>query len=106
MCRLPTPSIQIEKPCSLLSIVSGSNVYCKNNIIKILSKYRRSIPKARTEAPIFHSSNIHGRPNLQICFTGSVERVKKIRDYAFVHFNNRDDALEAMKVLNGKVMLD
>ncbi|XP_072851369.2 APOBEC1 complementation factor isoform X1 [Pogona vitticeps] len=35
---------------------------------------------------------------------GSVERVKKIRDYAFVHFNNREDALEAMKVLNGKVL--
>ncbi|KAH0623572.1 hypothetical protein JD844_006476 [Phrynosoma platyrhinos] len=33
---------------------------------------------------------------------GSVERVKKIRDYAFVHFNNREDAVEAMKVLNGK----
>uniref|UniRef100_A0A8D0C1W4 APOBEC1 complementation factor n=1 Tax=Salvator merianae TaxID=96440 RepID=A0A8D0C1W4_SALMN len=35
---------------------------------------------------------------------GSVERVKKIRDYAFVHFNNRDDAVEAMKALNGKVI--
>ncbi|XP_077206513.1 APOBEC1 complementation factor isoform X2 [Paroedura picta] len=35
---------------------------------------------------------------------GSVERVKKIRDYAFVHFNNREDAIEAMKVLNGKVV--
>ncbi|XP_042312734.1 APOBEC1 complementation factor isoform X1 [Sceloporus undulatus] len=35
---------------------------------------------------------------------GSVERVKKIRDYAFVHFNNREDAVEAMKVLNGKVV--
>ncbi|XP_060624774.2 APOBEC1 complementation factor isoform X1 [Anolis sagrei] len=35
---------------------------------------------------------------------GSVERVKKIRDYAFVHFNNREDAVEAMKVLNGKMV--
>ncbi|XP_026535900.1 APOBEC1 complementation factor [Notechis scutatus] len=35
---------------------------------------------------------------------GSVERVKKIRDYAFVHFNNREDAVEAMKILNGKVL--
>ncbi|XP_060538264.1 APOBEC1 complementation factor isoform X2 [Pantherophis guttatus] len=35
---------------------------------------------------------------------GSVERVKKIRDYAFVHFNNREDAVEAMKILNGKVV--
>ncbi|EPQ13768.1 APOBEC1 complementation factor [Myotis brandtii] len=35
---------------------------------------------------------------------GAVERVKKIRDYAFVHFNNREDAIEAMKALNGKVL--
>nr|KAF6454351.1 APOBEC1 complementation factor [Rousettus aegyptiacus] len=35
---------------------------------------------------------------------GAVERVKKIRDYAFVHFNNREDAVEAMKALNGKVL--
>ncbi|KAM9326369.1 APOBEC1 complementation factor isoform 2-T2 [Gastrophryne carolinensis] len=35
---------------------------------------------------------------------GAVERVKKIRDYAFVHFNNRNDAVEAMNVLNGKII--
>ncbi|KAB1271761.1 APOBEC1 complementation factor [Camelus dromedarius] len=35
---------------------------------------------------------------------GAVERVKKIRDYAFVHFTNREDAVEAMKALNGKVL--
>ncbi|XP_063313969.1 RNA-binding protein 47 isoform X7 [Pelobates fuscus] len=32
---------------------------------------------------------------------GSVERVKKIRDYAFVHFTNREDAVQAMRNLNG-----
>jgi RNA recognition motif-containing protein len=30
-----------------------------------------------------------------------VERVKKIRDYAFVHFSSRDDAVVAMDHLNG-----
>ncbi|XP_056152853.1 APOBEC1 complementation factor [Lampris incognitus] len=35
---------------------------------------------------------------------GSVERVKKIRDYAFVHFTQREDAINAMNVLNGKVV--
>ncbi|KAM4636871.1 APOBEC1 complementation factor isoform 2-T2 [Discoglossus pictus] len=35
---------------------------------------------------------------------GAVERVKKIRDYAFVHFNNRNDAVDAMNVLNGKII--
>ncbi|XP_069487866.1 RNA-binding protein 47 isoform X2 [Ambystoma mexicanum] len=32
---------------------------------------------------------------------GCVERVKKIRDYAFVHFTSRDDAVNAMIKLNG-----
>lgn len=41
-------------------------------------------------------------PNCDI-LTGAVERVKKIRDYAFVHFSQREDAIEAMNALNGKV---
>uniref|UniRef100_A0AAQ5ZND1 APOBEC1 complementation factor n=1 Tax=Amphiprion ocellaris TaxID=80972 RepID=A0AAQ5ZND1_AMPOC len=35
---------------------------------------------------------------------GAVERVKKIRDYAFVHFTQREDAINAMNALNGKVL--
>ncbi|XP_062858711.1 APOBEC1 complementation factor isoform X2 [Trichomycterus rosablanca] len=35
---------------------------------------------------------------------GAVERVKKIRDYAFVHYSQREDALTAMTALNGKVV--
>ncbi|XP_055382728.1 heterogeneous nuclear ribonucleoprotein R isoform X3 [Condylostylus longicornis] len=33
---------------------------------------------------------------------GKVERVKKIKDYAFVHFEDRDNAVIAMRNLNGK----
>ncbi|XP_005098506.1 heterogeneous nuclear ribonucleoprotein R [Aplysia californica] len=33
---------------------------------------------------------------------GKVERVKKIKDYGFVHFEERDDALKAMEGLNGQ----
>ena len=33
---------------------------------------------------------------------GAIERVKKLKDYAFVHFRDRDDALQAMNVMNGK----
>ncbi|XP_073816527.1 synaptotagmin binding cytoplasmic RNA interacting protein isoform X42 [Musca autumnalis] len=33
---------------------------------------------------------------------GKVERVKKIKDYAFVHFEDRDSAVVAMRALNGK----
>ena len=31
-----------------------------------------------------------------------VERVKKIRDYAFVHFESREGAMKALRALNGK----
>jgi len=34
----------------------------------------------------------------------SVERVKKIRDYAFVHFNTRDNAVKAMDLSNGQTL--
>ncbi|NXP43766.1 RBM46 protein, partial [Heliornis fulica] len=33
---------------------------------------------------------------------GVVERVKKLRDYAFVHFFHREDAVAAMCVMNGR----
>lgn len=33
---------------------------------------------------------------------GTIERVKKIKDYAFVHFEDREQALTAMDKLNGK----
>lgn len=33
---------------------------------------------------------------------GKVERVKKIKDYAFVHFEDRDHAVVAMRDLDGK----
>ena len=32
---------------------------------------------------------------------GTVERVKKIKDYAFVHFEDRAQAVKAMEQLNG-----
>uniref|UniRef100_A0A7E4UMD1 HnRNP-R, Q splicing factor family n=1 Tax=Panagrellus redivivus TaxID=6233 RepID=A0A7E4UMD1_PANRE len=35
---------------------------------------------------------------------GEIERVKKIRDYAFIHYKNREDALKAMEEMKGKVI--
>ena len=32
---------------------------------------------------------------------GKVDRVKKIKDYAFVHFDDRSQAVAAMNALNG-----
>ena len=33
---------------------------------------------------------------------GIVERVKKIKDYAFVHFQSREEAHKAMEAMNGE----
>ncbi|KFW01197.1 PREDICTED: APOBEC1 complementation factor isoform X1 [Fulmarus glacialis] len=62
--------------------------------VKIL--YVRNLMLSTTEETIEKEFN-----NIK---PGAVERVKKIRDYAFVHFNRREDAVEAMKALNGKVL--
>uniref|UniRef100_A0A8C7KZS3 Synaptotagmin binding cytoplasmic RNA interacting protein n=1 Tax=Oncorhynchus kisutch TaxID=8019 RepID=A0A8C7KZS3_ONCKI len=35
---------------------------------------------------------------------GKLERVKKLKDYAFVHFDERDAAVEALAQMNGKVL--
>ena len=35
---------------------------------------------------------------------GAVERVKKLTDYAFVHFHSRDDALAALQRMNGALI--
>ncbi|XP_010222936.1 PREDICTED: APOBEC1 complementation factor isoform X3 [Tinamus guttatus] len=62
--------------------------------VKIL--YVRNLMLSTTEETIEKEFN-----NIK---QGAVERVKKIRDYAFVHFHKREDAVEAMKALNGKVL--
>ncbi|KAI5627396.1 APOBEC1 complementation factor, partial [Silurus asotus] len=62
--------------------------------VKIL--YIRNLMLATTEETIEKEFNAI-KP-------GSVERVKKIRDYAFVHFSQREDAIAAMNALNGKVI--
>lgn len=53
-------------------------------------------------------SRLNGSKHFCVCVQvfgqwnpGCVERVKKIRDYAFVHFSSRDDAVLAMDHLNG-----
>ncbi|RUS84130.1 hypothetical protein EGW08_008104 [Elysia chlorotica] len=37
---------------------------------------------------------------------GVLERVKKLRDYAFIHFTSREDAVKAMEVVNGSYIDD
>jgi len=34
---------------------------------------------------------------------GTVEKVKKVKDYGFVHFADREGAVQALEALNGAV---
>lgn len=58
--------------------------------VKVL--YVRNLTQEVTEEKLKESFEAFGR----------VDRVKKIKDYAFVHFEERDSAVKAMNELNGK----
>ncbi|XP_069832998.1 probable RNA-binding protein 46 isoform X3 [Dendropsophus ebraccatus] len=60
--------------------------------VKVL--YVRNLMISTTEETI--------RAEFNKCKPGSVDRVKKLRDYAFVHFFEREDAVTAMSVMNGR----
>jgi len=58
--------------------------------VKVL--YVRNLTAAVTEEKLQEVFEEHGK----------VDRVKKIKDYAFVHFQDRDKAIDAMNALNHK----
>ena len=58
--------------------------------VKVL--YVRNLTQEFTEERLKESFEIHG----------PIQRVKKIKDYAFVHFEERDDAVAAMDALQGR----
>ncbi|XP_030631852.1 putative RNA-binding protein 46 [Chanos chanos] len=53
---------------------------------------------------MLHTSEETLRAEFSRLKPGSVERVKKLTDYAFVHFHNREDALAALHTMNGKLI--
>ena len=59
--------------------------------VKVL--YVRNLMLTTTEAQIEEAFSVHA----------PVERVKKIKDYAFVHFGTKQHAHLAMQAMNGKV---
>ncbi|XP_053384141.1 APOBEC1 complementation factor-like isoform X2 [Mercenaria mercenaria] len=64
--------------------------------VKIL--YVRNLMLSTTEETILRSFNkACGHDN-------AIERVKKLKDYAFVHFRDRDLAINAMNVMNGALL--
>ncbi len=54
--------------------------------------YVRNLMLSTTEAYILEVFSAYG----------IVERVKKIKDYAFVHFQSREEAHKAIEAVNGK----
>ncbi|KAH9395875.1 hypothetical protein TYRP_020288 [Tyrophagus putrescentiae] len=63
--------------------------------VKVL--YVRNLPLSTSEQTI---AGVFSR------FGGQVERVKKIKDYAFVHFSSREAALEAMAEMQGRELFE
>jgi len=61
--------------------------------VKVL--YVRNLTQDFTEDKLKESFEVHG----------AIQRVKKIKDYAFVHFEERDDAVKAMDALNGRNLI-
>ena len=55
--------------------------------------YVRNLMLSTTEVQIEETFSAHA----------AVERVKKIRDYAFVHFHTKEDAHSTMEAMNGEV---
>jgi len=60
--------------------------------VKVL--YVRNLKSDVTEAMLRSAFEAHG----------SVEKVKKVKDYGFVHFTDRESALGALDALNGTVI--
>lgn len=60
--------------------------------VKVL--YVRNLKEAVTEDQLKEMFSAHGE----------VDRAKKIRDYAFIHFMEREPAMKAMEALNGTVL--
>lgn len=59
--------------------------------VKVL--YVRNLTSEVTEEMLEEKFGAHGK----------VERVKKIKDYGFIHFEERECAVKAMEALNGQV---
>ena len=69
-------------------------LYCRNLTVTVTEDSLRELFE-RSVTTMFNF--ISKRVSIRY---GKVDRVKKIKDYAFVHFEERDQAVEAMKALN------
>jgi len=86
----------LSKYCRpIIIIIITRRVFCLlTSQVRIL--YVRNLMLSTTEDTLQETfSKAAGRD-------GCIERVKKLKDYAFVHFRERPDALRAMHALNGQ----
>jgi len=58
-----------------------------------MNLYVRNVPSTTTEEDLHEIFNLHSQ--------NGVEKVKKIKDYAFIHFLSRAQAEEALNTLDG-----
>jgi len=64
-------------------------------VVQVKVLYVRNLKSDVTEDQLRETFDQHGK----------VERVKKVKDYGFIHFEDRDAAILAMQQLNGTVRL-
>ena len=62
-------------------------------IVQVKVLYVRNLKSDVTEDQLREKFEQHGK----------VERVKKVKDYGFIHFEDRESAMHAMELLNGTV---
>ena len=90
-CFFTKPKIEVEGGGSW----SKCKFFCANDVQQVKVLYVRNLTQEITEEKLKESFEAHG----------PIQRVKKIKDYAFIHFEERDDAVKAMDELNGHVLL-
>ena len=83
-------SIGITIPAAVIVIQSNLDAIV---LLQVKVLYVRNLKSEVTEEQLKEKFEAYGK----------VERVKKIKDYGFIHFEERDSALRAMEDLNGAV---
>jgi len=88
--------------------LSGPKVKAFNNSISVdwADLVEEPSEEVMAKVKVLYLKNLSDKATEEVITTtfkayGEIDRVKKIKDYAFVHFKERDDAIKAMDELNG-----
>lgn len=102
MCNVCTSTSIVYKHCAVNHVHKYTSTYGRVNHVanafccpcQVKVLYVRNLMLSTTEATIEEVFSLQA----------PVERVKKIKDYAFVHFTTREDAMQALQRLNGELI--